>query len=258
MASLVATEAAKSPSAELVHVRAVANYIAYRFEKGLGLAITPAAGASGGVGGGSGSSSSVGGGSSNSCPAVTAHTSVELLLDCFNRAAAEANLVEYFGCFAQNGRFLGTDATENWSVDEFYAYSKPHFDIGKGWTYVPRLASRNINIQYGPDGSPLFASFDELLDSPSFKATCRGSGTAVYSPSSKSWLVFSYHLTFPTPNDIAKKLCLEIAAFEKEANNKVKAADASKNEEELLAMLDKEKKKNKDKNKNKGKGKSER
>jgi hypothetical protein len=94
---------------------------------------------------------------------------------------------------------------------------------------------------------------DQLLDNDSFKATCRGSGTAIYNPANKSWLVFSYHLSFPTPNDIAKKICLEIAAFEKAADGKLKSEIADKNADELLAQLlqeEKDKKKGKKKGKN--------
>ena len=157
-------------------------------------------------------------------------------------AAAQANLNEYFGCFTQNSRFLGTDASENWTVDEFYSFSKPHFDNGKAWTFIPKPGSRKITIQTGHDDQPIFASFDELLDSVSFKATSRGSGTCIYRPSNKSWLVLQYHLSFPIPNDLAKKMCLEIADFEKIEDSNTKSADlAAKNESELLAMLEREK-----------------
>ena len=159
-------------------------------------------------------------------------------------AAAQANLNEYFGCFTKNGRFLGTDASENWTVDEFYSFSKPHFDNGKAWTFIPKPGSRKITLQTGHDGQPLFASFDELLDSVSFKASSRGSGTCIYRPSNKSWLVLQYHLSFPIPNDLAKKMCLEIADFEKieDKDSKAKSDLAAKNERELLAMLELEKK----------------
>ncbi len=116
-------------------------------------------------GGGSSSSSSDSSKSSISniaSPKISTYATVEALLDGFNRAAAQANLSEYFGCFSSNGRFLGTDATENWTVEEFYSFSKPHFDGGKGWTYIPRPSSRKISIQSAPDGSPVFASFDEV------------------------------------------------------------------------------------------------
>jgi hypothetical protein len=38
--------------------------------------------------------------------------------------------------FAPDGIFIGTDATERWTVAEFKAYAKPHFDKGRGWTYT--------------------------------------------------------------------------------------------------------------------------
>jgi hypothetical protein len=140
-------------------------------------------------------------------------------------------------------------------VDEFYSFSKPHFESGKAWTFIPKPGSRKITIQNGPDSQPMFASFDELLDSVSFKATSRGSGTVIYRPSNKSWLVFSYHLSFPIPNDMAKRICLEIADFEKSGDDKSKADLAAKNESELLALLEQEKKGGGGKKKNGKKGK---
>src|SRR5271168_3840018 len=56
-------------------------------------------------------------------------------LDDFHAAAAAADEARYFGHFAADGVFLGTDATERWTVDAFRAYAKPHFDAGRGWAY---------------------------------------------------------------------------------------------------------------------------
>ncbi len=66
--------------------------------------------------------------------AVDDANAVEVVLDDFHRAASEADGEAYFGLFAAEGVFLGTDATERWTVDEFRAYAKPHFDRGRGWT----------------------------------------------------------------------------------------------------------------------------
>lgn len=39
--------------------------------------------------------------------------------------------------FSESGRFLGTDATENWSAEEFRKYAEPAFAAGNGWNYTP-------------------------------------------------------------------------------------------------------------------------
>ncbi|HET8855531.1 MAG TPA: nuclear transport factor 2 family protein, partial [Salinimicrobium sp.] len=64
--------------------------------------------------------------------------------------------------------FLGTDASENWTLEEFKAYSKPFFEKGKAWTMT--ASDRNIYIS----DSGKIAWFDELLNSS--MGMIRGSG----------------------------------------------------------------------------------
>mmetsp|Transcript_7866 Transcript_7866/g.7929 ORF Transcript_7866/g.7929 Transcript_7866/m.7929 type:complete len:198 (+) Transcript_7866:53-646(+) len=144
--------------------------------------------------------------------------SIISLLNHFHSSATDANLKEYFGCFdSPRSRFLGTDALENWSVLEFWNYSKPHFDKGSAWTYIPRSNTRKIEQIDDFEGVPVFATFDELLDSSSFGATSRGTGTAIYDATLKCWFIVSYHLSFPTPNDLAVDICKKISSFEKKS-----------------------------------------
>ena len=37
--------------------------------------------------------------------------------------------------YAPDAVFIGTDAGERWTIDEFEAYAEPHFSAGRGWTY---------------------------------------------------------------------------------------------------------------------------
>lgn len=157
------------------------------------------------------------------------------LLDAFHRGAATANLQEYFGCFHQEGRFLGTDASENWHVVEFYGFSKPYFERGTGWTYVPRPTTRKVTY-FPSEASPSFCVFDELLDSQDFHATTRGSGTCLYAEG--RWLLAQYHLSFPLPNDLAKDVTRVIASFEAAAQHKKAETAAAEAARELLAELD--------------------
>jgi hypothetical protein len=164
-------------------------------------------------------------------------TTVAMLLDTFHRAAANADLNTYMGCFfSPESRFLGTDSLENWLITEFYGYSKPHFDAGKAWTYTPRAASRKITELVCGGSVPRIAAFDELLDSESFVCTTRGTGTAIFDGS--HWFLLSYHLSFPTPNDIAEDICKRIVVFEKKTATYAAAAKADAAAAALLAELE--------------------
>lgn len=135
------------------------------------------------------------------------------LLDTFHLAAETANLIQYFGCFHTNGRFLGTDATENWPVNEFYDFSKGYFLRGSAWTYRPKHETRKLTY-FPNESAPLFCIFDELLESESFVATSRGSGTLVFDGEKGTWLISQYHLSFPILNDLAKEMTRIISVFE--------------------------------------------
>lgn len=124
-------------------------------------------------------------------------TKVELVLDDFHLAASQADGKRYFGHFAQNGVFIGTDATERWTRKEFKAYAEPHFSKGKGWTYLP--GKRNIGFAPGEKT----AWFDEILESKSY-GVCRGTGVLVKEKG--EWKIIQYHLTIPVPNSLAKKV----------------------------------------------------
>ena len=175
------------------------------------------------------------------CHTATA-TTVGELLDSFHLAAACADIGRYFGAFySAESRFIGTDAAENWTVAEFYAYSKPHFDAGKAWTYTPRPASRKVTeLKCGGGGGDAsvsrIATFDELLDSEAFVATTRGTGTAVFD--GKYWFLLAFHLSFPTPNDIAEQVLNKIVVHEKKVAAMSAAAKADEAAAALLAELE--------------------
>ena len=59
------------------------------------------------------------------------------VLDNIYKMASEANFEGYFGLYTKDAIFLGTDATERWTMDEFKGYAKASFDRGRGWTYIP-------------------------------------------------------------------------------------------------------------------------
>src|ERR1044071_7793793 len=85
---------------------------------------------------------------------------VERVLDDWHDAAAKADEARYFAHMAEGAVFLGTDATERWTKDEFRAYAHPYFAKGKAWSFTPK--TRHVTL--GGDGAT--AWFDELLDTP--------------------------------------------------------------------------------------------
>jgi len=127
------------------------------------------------------------------------------LLDGFHQAASRADFSDYFSRFAQESVFLGTDASERWTLEEFKAYTKPHFASGRGWTYIPveRFWRISGNIAW----------FDEQLDNESL-GRCRGSGVAVLE--NGAWKVAQYNLALLIPNDIVD----DVAKQSKQAMNK--------------------------------------
>ena len=131
-------------------------------------------------------------------PVVEAETaSVERVLDAMHAAASKADGEAYFATFTADGRFIGTDATERWSLPEFRAYAMPYFSKGKGWTYRP--TARAVTI--APLDCRCVAWFDEALDNDAY-GTTRGSG--VLRLTEDGWKIEQYVLSFAVPNDRAR------------------------------------------------------
>lgn len=127
----------------------------------------------------------------------------ERVLDDFHAAAAEADEARYFAHFAPEAVFLGTDATERWTVAEFRAYAHPYFSAGRGWTYV----ARERHVTLAPGGS--VAWFDERLDNEKY-GEVRGSGAL--RRVGGAWKLTQYNLAFPIPNDLAPRVVEMIRA----------------------------------------------
>lgn len=134
-----------------------------------------------------------------------AHAAVSDTLDALHSAASDANFDRYFGLYADDAVFYGTDASERWTKPEFEDYAAPHFEAGRGWTY--HVTERNVFLSN--DGR--FAWFDERLDNASLGET-RGSG--VLRLSERGWQVVQYNLTIPIPNELAGDFVREIRALE--------------------------------------------
>ena len=112
-------------------------------------------------------------------------------LDDWHKAAADANLKNYFSFMAENSIFMGTDAKENWEKDEFLDFSEPYFENGKAWTFT----GFDRHFYFGSDRK--IAWFDEQLNT--WMGVCRGSG--VLQLTDEGWKLLHYNLSLPIPNE---------------------------------------------------------
>lgn len=118
-------------------------------------------------------------------------------LNDFHQAAAQAEGKRYFDHFAPEAIFLGTDATERWTLAEFKAFAQPYFEQGKGWTYL--VKSRHVYFSHDRNT----AWFDEMLENESY-GVCRGSGVLIKIDG--VWKIAQYNLSIPIPNALAKQV----------------------------------------------------
>jgi uncharacterized protein (TIGR02246 family) len=125
-----------------------------------------------------------------------AEAEIAAVLDRLNAASTAADGPAYFGLFTPDARFIGTDASERWSLAEFRAYAEPYFARGRGWTYT--ATARDITI--APIDCRCIAWFDESLSNASYGQT-RGSG--VLRLTDDGWKIEQYVLSFAVPNDSA-------------------------------------------------------
>ena len=112
-------------------------------------------------------------------------------LDHWHKAAAEARLSDYFSLMSRDMIFIGTDATEHWNYDAFYAFCKPYFEKGKTWHFT----TVQRHIYYHPQRQMVW--FDELLDTQ--MKLCRGSG--VWRKEKGEWKLVQYVLSMTIPNE---------------------------------------------------------
>jgi hypothetical protein len=121
-------------------------------------------------------------------PSVT----IGKLLDDWHAAAARADEEAYFKPMAADAVYLGTDATERWTKEEFRKFAHPYFAKGKAWSF--KSVRRAISLS--KDGK--VAWFDEDLATPNL-GPCRGSGVLVLEHA--TWKITQYNLAATIPND---------------------------------------------------------
>jgi uncharacterized protein (TIGR02246 family) len=143
--------------------------------------------------------------------AATPTAAVNAVLDDWHQAAAKADEARYFGHFTPDAVFLGTDATERWTRDEFRTWAKPYFSKGKAWSFT----SVSRHVSFSKDGA--VAWFDETLSTPNM-GPARGSGVLV--KDGDAWKIAQYNLSIPIPNDLMKEFKARIEAHEKKQKGK--------------------------------------
>jgi hypothetical protein len=127
----------------------------------------------------------------------------DAVLDDWHHAAAAADEARYFGHFAPDGVFMGTDPGEHWTVTAFREWAKPYFKQKKAWNFTPR----DRHVYYSKDRA--IAWFDELLDTPNL-GVCRGSGVLVRIDG--VWKIAQYNLAMTIPNALADSVVKQIKA----------------------------------------------
>lgn len=127
---------------------------------------------------------------------------INTIIDDWHLAATEANFERYFSHFASDSAiFMGTDATERWTIAEFKPWAKPHFEDGQAWDFTP--VERYIYLSDNGET----AWFDESLDTPNL-GPARGSGVLV--KKQETWKIAHYNLSIPIPNAIADTVVKQV------------------------------------------------
>lgn len=144
------------------------------------------------------------------CLSFTAHASdeehlINKTLDKFHQAAAQANAQEYLNLLTEDAVFLGTDASERWTKEQFTAFVLPYFDQGKGWLYVAK--ERNISLLENDS----IAFFDEILANKNY-GLCRGTGVLI--KTKQGWKISQYSLSIMIPNGVATTVVKQINNYE--------------------------------------------
>lgn len=128
-------------------------------------------------------------------------TAVDAVLTDLHTLASAGDFERYFQLFTEDAVFMGTDATERWSVDDFRGYAA----ASDGWTY--QMTERHIFLDDDADT----AWFDERLENANYGET-RGTGVLVRTPD--GWKIAQYNLTIPIPNELAREFVARITETE--------------------------------------------
>lgn len=119
---------------------------------------------------------------------------INSMLNQWHKDVATYNYDAYFNKMTENAVFVGTDASEVWSKQEFQDFCKPFFDKKQTWDFKPH--KRNIYFST----SDKTAWFNETL--ATWMGVCRGSG--VVTKNGDDWKIEHYVLSVVIPNETIK------------------------------------------------------
>lgn len=114
----------------------------------------------------------------------------------WHHAAAVADAKTYFGYLDDDAIYMGTDATEYWTKDEFQKWAEPWFKKKSAWTIY--ATKRNIYLS----NDKTYAWFDEILVAGFGPA--RGSGIMI--KTKNGWKIKHYNLAMTIPNEVSKEV----------------------------------------------------
>lgn len=123
---------------------------------------------------------------------------IDTLLNRWHRAAAVADFNGYFGALDSLSVYIGTDAGEVWSKQQFMEYSKPYFDRGRAWDF--KLLRRSVYFSKNCD----MAWFNETLDT--WMGLCTASGVLEFN--GNGWVIKHYLLSIAIPNEVVKEVVM--------------------------------------------------
>jgi len=129
---------------------------------------------------------------------------ITAFLDAWHVAAAKADSTGFFGVMSDSSIYIGTDATERWTKQEFMKFAMPYFRKGKAWDFKPY----DRDIHFSSDGKLVW--FSELLTT--WMGVCRGSGIIRFDGS--EWKIDQYHLSVTVPNDIVRDFISLVEKYE--------------------------------------------
>lgn len=116
---------------------------------------------------------------------------LERLISTWHQAATDADEAIYFDLMAPNSIFIGTDASERWTKDEFMAFAESAFQRETAWDF--KTVYRHITVA----DDQRQAWWDEKLDT--WMGTCMSTG--ILQKTEDGWKIVHYQLSLAVPND---------------------------------------------------------
>lgn len=121
--------------------------------------------------------------------------SIHNMLEAWHLAAGKADENAFFAAFDVDAIYLGTDASESWTKEEFMEWSKSAFSKDVAWDFKP--IERRVYLAAAGG----YGWFDEKLET--WMGMCRGSG--VVQKTSGGWKIKHYNLAVTVPNELVKE-----------------------------------------------------